>query len=121
MGNVRLAIDSIEIEAREDMTVLEAARDSGIYIPSLCADPDLEPYGACRLCLVEIENEEGLPASCMTPVAEGMIVHTDTNRVNDVRRRIVELLLSDHPENCLLCHKNQRCELQKIAAYLGID
>jgi len=121
MGNVRLTIDDIEIEAREDATVLEAARDSGIYIPGLCADPDLEPYGACRLCLVEVENVEGLPASCMTPVAEGMVVHTDTSRVNDVRRRTVELLLSDHPENCLLCTENQRCELQKIAAYLGID
>jgi formate dehydrogenase alpha subunit len=121
MGNVRLTIDGIEIEAREDATVLEAARDSGIYIPNLCADPDLEPYGACRLCLVEIENENDLLASCMTPVAEGMAVHTDTSRVNDVRRLTVELLLSDHPENCLLCAKNQRCELQRIAAYLGVE
>ncbi|MBW1698869.1 MAG: formate dehydrogenase subunit alpha [Deltaproteobacteria bacterium] len=121
MGNVRLFVDGIEIEAREDATVLEAARDSGIYIPNLCADPDLEPYGACRLCIVEIDGQADLPVSCMTPVAEGMVVHTDTPRVNEVRRRTVELLLSDHPENCLLCAKNQRCELQKIAAYLGVD
>ena len=121
MTNVPLTIDGIKTEAPENTTVLEAARNTGIYIPSLCADPDLEPYGACRLCLVEIENQEGLPASCMTPVAEGMVVHTDTVRVNDVRRRLVELLMSDHPQDCLLCAKNQRCDLQKIAAYLGVN
>ena len=121
MGNVRLTLDGIEIEAGEETTVLEAARDSGIYIPNLCADPDLEPYGACRLCIVEIDGQADLPASCMTPVVDGMVVHTDTTRVNEIRRCTVELLLSDHPENCLLCPKNQRCELQKIAAYLGVD
>ncbi len=121
MANVRLTIDGIETEVREEATVLEAARDAGIYIPNLCADPDLEPYGACRLCLVEIEGVEGLPTSCTMPVVEGMVVHTDTRPVNEVRRRIVELLLSDHPEDCLLCPENQRCELQKIAAYLGVD
>jgi predicted molibdopterin-dependent oxidoreductase YjgC len=121
MGTVRLSIDGTEVEAREETTVLEAAREAGIYIPNLCADPDLEPYGGCRLCLVEIENQEGLPAACMTPVAEGMVVRTDTPRVNSVRRGTMELLMSDHPENCLLCSKNQRCELQKVAAYLGVD
>jgi formate dehydrogenase alpha subunit len=121
MGKVSLSIDGIRVEAREGTTVLEAAQAGGIYIPTLCADPDLEPYGACRLCLVEIEGVEGLPASCMTPVAEGMVVRTDTSYVNEVRRRIVELLLSDHPDNCLICPKNQHCELQKVAAYVGID
>ena len=121
MGKVSLSIDGIRVEAREGTTVLEAAQAGGIYIPTLCADPDLEPYGACRLCLVEIEGVEGLPASCMTPVTEGMVVRTDTSHVNEVRRRIVELLLSDHPDNCLTCPKNQHCELQKVAAYVGID
>ncbi len=121
MGKVNLTINGVAIEASEEATVLEAARGAGIYIPNLCADPDLEPYGACRLCVVEIENTEGLPASCLTPVAEGMVVHTETEQVNEVRRRVVELLLSDHPDNCLLCPKNQRCELQKIVAYVGID
>ncbi len=121
MGIVRLTIDGIEVETRDDATVLEAACQSGIYIPNLCADPDLAPYGGCRLCLVEIENQEGLPASCMTPVAEGMKVHTDTPRVNEIRRGVLELMLSDHPDNCLMCPKNQRCELQKIAAYLGVE
>jgi formate dehydrogenase alpha subunit len=121
MGKVSLSIDGIRVEASEGTTVLEAARAEGIYIPNLCADPDLEPYGACRLCLVEIEGVDGLPASCLTPVAEGMVVHTDTSHVNEVRRRVVELLLSDHPDSCLTCAKNQHCELQKVAAYIGID
>jgi predicted molibdopterin-dependent oxidoreductase YjgC len=121
MGEVSLTIDGTNVKAREGSTVLEAARDAGIYMPSLCADPDLEPYGGCRLCLVEIENLAGLLASCTTPVAEGMVVHTNTRRVNEVRRRIVELLLCDHPDNCLLCPKNEHCELQRIAGYVGID
>ncbi|MBL7175026.1 MAG: formate dehydrogenase subunit alpha [Desulfobacteraceae bacterium] len=121
MGNVSLTIDGIKVEAKDEATVLDAARDAGIYIPNLCADPDLEPYGACRLCLVEIEGVEDLPTSCTMPVAEGMVVLTDTRRLNEVRRRIVELILSDHPEDCLTCPKNQRCELQKIAAYLGVE
>jgi predicted molibdopterin-dependent oxidoreductase YjgC len=121
MGYVRMTIDDIAIEAREEATVLEAAREANIYIPNLCADPDLEPQGACRLCLVEVEGEEGLPTSCTLPVAEGMVVRTDTARINDLRRHIVQLLLSDHPTDCLLCAKNQRCELQKVAAYLGVN
>ena len=121
MANVDLTINNLKVEAEEGTTVLEAAQSAGVYIPTLCADPDLQPYGGCRLCLVEIEGVEGLPASCTMPVAEGMVVHADTPRVAEMRRRIVELLLSDHPENCLLCPKNQRCELQEIAAYVGVD
>lgn len=121
MAQIRLTIDGIEIETKEDASVLEAARGAGIYIPNLCADPDLEPYGACRLCLVEIEGVEGLPTSCTMPVAEGMVVRTDTARVNEIRRHVLELLLSDHPADCLLCAKNQRCELQKVVAYLGVN
>ena len=121
MGNINLTINNLKVEAEEGTTVLEAAQSAGVYIPTLCADPDLQPYGGCRLCLVEIEGVEGLPASCTMPVAEGMVVHADTRRVAEMRRRIVELLLSDHPENCLLCPKNQHCELQEIAAYVGID
>ena len=121
MGEVNLTIDGIRLKAKEGTTVLEAAQAGGIYIPTLCADPNLQPYGACRLCLVEIEGVEGLPASCTTPVAQGMVVRTDSSRVNQVRRRVIELLLSDHPDNCLTCPKNQHCELQQVAAYVGID
>lgn len=121
MARIKMVIDGIEIEACEEANVLEAARAAGIYIPNLCADPDLEPFGACRLCLVEVEGEAELPTACTLPVTEGMVVRTETDRINGIRRQIVQLLLSDHPSDCLLCPKNQRCELQKVAAYLGVD
>jgi len=117
---ITLTIDGKETEAREGMTVLEVAQTAGIYIPTLCSDPDLEPYGACRLCVVEIEKMRGLPIACTTPATDGMIVHTETPAVNKVRCTAVELLIADHPSDCLTCLKNQQCELQKVAAYLGI-
>lgn len=120
MEKIKLTIDGQRVEANPGMTVLEAAQQAGIYIPTLCADPDLEPYGSCRLCVVEIEKMRGLPTSCTTPVVEGMVVHTDTPAVYAVRRMAVELMIADHPADCLTCVKNQNCELQKVAAYLGI-
>ncbi|MCX6011581.1 MAG: formate dehydrogenase subunit alpha [Chloroflexi bacterium] len=145
MEEIRLTIDDQEVKARPGMTVLEAAQSAGIYIPTLCADPDLKPYGGCRLCIVEIEKLRGFPTSCTTPVTEGMVVKTNTDAVNEVRRTVVELLLSDHPSECLICHrrkrcgpfdiclrnvavtercvtcaKNEHCELQDIVDYLGI-
>ncbi len=120
MARIKMVIDGNAIEANEQATVLEAARDAGIYIPNLCADPDLEPFGACRLCLVEVDGEDGLLTACTLPVAEGIVVRTDTDWINAIRRRIVQMLMSDHSSDCLLCPKNQRCELQKVAAYLGV-
>ncbi|MBN1368313.1 MAG: (2Fe-2S)-binding protein [Dehalococcoidales bacterium] len=120
MEKYKLTINGKHIEAVRGMTVLEAANSAGIYIPTLCADPDLEPYGSCRLCVVEIEGMRGLPTSCTTPVTEGMVVHTETPAVTAVRKMAVELLIADHPADCLTCTKNQNCELQKVANYLGI-
>lgn len=120
MDAVNLTIDGQKVTARKGMTVLEAAQVAGIYIPTLCYDPDLEPYGGCRLCVVEIENMRGMPTSCTTPATDGMVVHTDTAALNDVRRSVVDLLVAEHPLDCLTCQKNQRCELQKVAGYLGI-
>jgi len=120
MEKISLTINGQEVEARKGMTVLEAAEAAGIYIPTLCSDPDLEPYGACRLCVVEIERMRGLPTACTTPATDGMVVHTETPAVNQVRCTAVELLIADHPSDCLTCPQNQRCELQKVAAYLGI-
>ncbi len=120
MEKIKLIIDGQEVEVREGMTVLEAAQAVGIYIPTLCSDPDLEPYGACRLCVVEIEKMRGLPTACTTPATDGMIVLTETPAVNEVRNTAVELLIADHPSDCLTCPKNQQCDLQKVAAYLGI-
>ena len=101
-------------------TVLEAALAAGIYIPTLCYYPDLKPYGGCRVCVVEIEGMRGLPPSCTTPATEGMKVHTETEAVNSVRRTVVELLIADHPADCLTCSADQHCELQKVASYLGM-
>jgi len=120
MEEIRLNIDGQEIKARPGTTVLEAALEAGIYIPNLCYDPDLEPHGGCRLCIVEIEGVAGMPTACTTPVAEGMVVKTSTGAVDRVRRDIVELILADHRLVCLTCVKNQRCQLQQVAAYLGI-
>jgi formate dehydrogenase alpha subunit len=117
---VSLIIDGKQVTTRPGMTVLEAAREAGIYIPTLCYDPDLEPFGGCRLCIVEIEGMRGLPTACTTPAANGMVVKTSTPEVNQVRLNTVELILADHPTDCLTCVKNQRCELQEVAAYLGI-
>jgi predicted molibdopterin-dependent oxidoreductase YjgC len=117
---IRLTINGVSVKVNKGATVLEAAQAAGIYIPTLCADPDLEPYGSCRLCVVEIEGLRGLPTACTTPATDGMVVHTETPAANEVRRTAVELLLADHPVDCLTCPKNQHCELQKVAAYLGI-
>ena len=109
MDTIKLTIDGQEIEARAGMTVLEAAQSAGIYIPTLCADPDLKPYGGCRLCIVEIENMRGLPIACTTPATEGMVVRTNTPEINEVRRANVELILADHPSECLICDRRERC------------
>ncbi len=120
MRKIKLYIDGREVIVDEGKTVLEAAQAAGIYIPTLCYYPDLKPYGACRVCVVEIEGMRGLPTSCTTPATEGLNVHTETDAVNNVRRSVVELLIADHPADCLTCASNQKCELQKVAAYLGL-
>jgi formate dehydrogenase alpha subunit len=120
MDNIRLTINGQRIEAKQGMTVLEVAQSAGIYIPTLCYHQDLEPYGGCRLCVVEIEKIRGQPTACTTSATDGMVVHTETPDVNQIRRNTVELLIADHPMDCLTCIKNQRCELQKVAGYLGI-
>lgn len=120
MDKIKLTIDGKAVEVAKGATVLEAAQAAGLYIPTLCYDPDLEPYGGCGLCVIEIENMRGLPNACTTPVTEGMIVHTESPLINEVRRTIIDLLIAEHPMDCLTCVKNQRCELQKAAGYLGI-
>jgi predicted molibdopterin-dependent oxidoreductase YjgC len=121
MENITLTINGQKINAQSGMTVLEAASAADIYIPTLCNSPDLKPYGGCRICVVEIKGMRGLPTSCTAPVTQGMIVHTETEAVNKVRKMVVELLISDHPADCLTCSSNQNCELQKVASYLCMD
>jgi len=117
---VRLTIDGEEVEAKKGMTVLEVAEEAGLFIPTLCSDADLKPFGACRLCVVEIEGTRGLPTACTTPVAEGMVVRTETPAVQRVRRLTVELIRTDHPIDCNACPKNMQCDLQMMEAMLGI-
>ncbi|MBE9513801.1 MAG: (2Fe-2S)-binding protein, partial [Chloroflexi bacterium] len=121
MDTVTLTIDGREIQARKGATVLETALEADIYIPALCYHPDLTPFGACRLCIVEIEKMRGFPPSCTTPATEGMVVHTNTPRLQELRRNVMELILSEHPYSCLTCPKNLSCELQRVARHIGLE
>jgi formate dehydrogenase alpha subunit len=118
---ITLTIDGRSVRVSKGITVLEAALNAGIYIPTLCYDPDLKPYGSCRLCVVEIEGMRGLVSSCTTPATDGMVVHTETERVKQSRRITMELIIANHHGDCLTCAKNQDCELLKITRYLGIE
>ncbi len=141
-----LNIDGKEVKAKSGATVLEAAREAGVYIPTLCYHPSLKPYGGCRLCIVEIEKMRGLPPSCTTPATDGMVIKTNTPQLQEFRRGVLELILSEHPhlcltcwrrercgpydiclrsvnvaERCVTCTKNRHCELQRVADYIGIQ
>lgn len=118
MGEITLKIDGRPVKAEEGMTLLQTAERAGIYIPALCADGDLEPYGGCRLCIVEVEGWAGLSAACTTEAKEGMTVRTTSPLIDRVRRTLVELLMANGHGDCLTCPANQRCELQKVAAYV---
>lgn len=109
------------VTGKQGQTVLEVLRDNGIPIPTLCYHPQMPPYGGCRLCIVEIENMRGLPPSCTTPAADGMIVHTHTEKLLRVRKTVLELLLAYGDHNCLLCEQNGCCELQNLVYEHGID
>ena len=95
--------------------VLDAAKKAGVAIPTLCFLEGFEPLGACRVCMVEVEGVKSLAAACSFPVGEGMKVRTNTRRVREARRTVVELLLSEHDGNCQTCERNEDCELQRLA------
>ena len=117
---VTLEIDGVEVSVPEGTSVMSAAVDAGIKVPKLCATDSLEPFGSCRLCLVEIEGRKGYPASCTTNVAPGMKVRTQTPKLADIRRNVMELYISDHPLDCLTCPANGNCELQDMAGVVGL-
>jgi formate dehydrogenase major subunit len=117
---VTLEIDGIEVSVTEGTSVLRAAVEAGVNIPKLCATDNLEPFGSCRLCLVEIEGRRGYPASCTTHVAPGMKVRTQSTKLADLRRGVMELYISDHPLDCLTCSANGNCELQDMAGAVGL-
>jgi predicted molibdopterin-dependent oxidoreductase YjgC len=145
MDKIHLKINGQDVEANPGMTVLEAALAAGIYIPTLCYHPDLEPYGGCRLCIVEIEKMRGMPTACTTKAAEGMVVTTNSPAIQDIRRDLLNLLLRRFPCECLTCEKREKCkpdddcerkvavsdrcstcasngvcEMQKVVDYVGI-
>jgi len=120
LSPVTLLIDGREVSVPTGTTVMRAAAVSGGSIPKLCATDSLKQYGSCRLCLVEIDGMRGTPASCTTPVAPGMVVHTQTEKLQKLRRGVMELYISDHPLDCLTCSANNDCELQDMAANVGL-
>ena len=145
-NHIELNIDGQLIKAQPGTNILQAAIDAGMYIPYLCYYPGMKSFGACRMCVVEVEGGRGLPASCTTPVSDGMVVNTNTDTVKDLRKDVMDLLISEHPHGCLNCHridlcgpadtclrhvsvndrcvtcpKNERCELKDTVRYLEMD
>ncbi len=121
MSTVKLTIDNRQVEAKAGATILEAARSVGIKIPTLFAWTEINPTpGACRVCMTEVEGQRGLIAACVFPVTEGMVVRTNTEKVRQARKMVVELLLANHPQECNYCVRNGSCELQKVAEFVGL-
>ncbi len=117
---VTLTIDGERVSVPAGTSIMRAAMLSGVEIPKLCATDSLASFGSCRMCLVEIEGRRGTPASCTTPVAPGMQVATQTERLKKIRRGVMELYISDHPLDCLTCSANGDCELQDVAGAVGL-
>lgn len=117
---VTLTIDGQSVTVPAGTSVMAAAMSMGTAIPKLCATDSLEPFGSCRLCLVEIEGRRGTPASCTTPAEEGMVVRTQSENLAGLRKGVMELYISDHPLDCLTCSANGDCELQDMAGAVGL-
>jgi formate dehydrogenase beta subunit len=113
---IKLMIDGKQITAKEGQTILEAALDAGIYIPNLCYHPDIKPIGGCRLCIVEIDKMRGFPISCYIKAADGMIVRTDTKKLQQLRQNLIWLILSEYPEDIPLSS-----QLKKVVDYIGVE
>jgi len=117
---VTLEIDGQSVTVPAGTSLMRAAIESGISVPKLCATDSLEPFGSCRLCLVEIEGRRGFPASCTTPAEAGMKVRTQSDKLAKLRHDVIELYISDHPLDCLTCAANGDCELQDMAGAVGL-
>jgi formate dehydrogenase major subunit len=117
---VTLTVDGFDVTVPEGTSIMRAAAIAGITVPKLCATDSVDAFGSCRLCLVEIEGRNGTPASCTTPVAPGLKVHTQTGKLKQLRRGVMELYISDHPLDCLTCSANGDCELQDMAGAVGL-
>ncbi|WP_426114063.1 formate dehydrogenase subunit alpha [Massilia sp. PWRC2] len=117
---ITLTIDGFQVTVAAGTSLMRAAAENAINIPKLCATDSLEPFGSCRLCLVEIEGRRGYPASCTTPAEAGMVVRTQSAKLQEVRKGVMELYISDHPLDCLTCPANGNCELQDMAGATGL-
>jgi formate dehydrogenase major subunit len=118
---VSLTVDGRPVTVPKGASVMRAAAEAGVNVPKLCATDSLDAFGSCRVCLVEIEGRKGYPASCTTQVEEGMVVNTQSERLDGLRRNVVELYVSDHPLECVGCSANGECELQDVAETLGVE
>ena len=144
--DITISIDGVEIQTQPGKMVLEAAIDAGIYVPYLCYHPGMEPFAACRMCVVSVEGGRGYPAACTLPVADGMRIRSESQDVNELRRTVMQMLIAEHPNGCLTCHridicgpsdvclrhvavndrcvtcpKNERCEFKDTVRYLGME
>lgn len=119
---IKVTIDNKTLEVSQGKTILQAANSIGIRIPTLCHDPRLEPFAACRVCMVEVENgkSSALITSCNTEVTDGMVIKTDSEKVLERRRMVLDLILSDHPKDCMTCGKCGACKLQDLAYEYGV-
>ncbi len=117
---INLIINDKPVSTMAGLTILEAAKQNKIDIPNLCNLEGVHKFGACRLCVVEVEGSKNLQASCMVQVSEGMVVHTNTDNVRKVRKNLFELMISNHPQDCLHCERNLKCELQAMGKRLGV-
>src|SRR3569833_28372 len=117
---VTLTIAGQSVTVPEGTSIMRAAMEIGTQIPKLCATDMVDAFGSCRLCLVEIDGRNGTPASCTTPVMDGLVVHTQTDRLAKLRKGVMELYISDHPLDCLTCAANGDCELQDMAGAVGL-
>jgi len=118
---VNITINNRKIAANEGETIMEAARRNNVNIPSLCWLEGVHRIGSCRICVVEVEGAKTLQASCIVPVQEGMVIRTNTEKVRKTRKLLYELIMSDHPRECLSCARNQNCELQKLGGMISAD
>jgi len=118
--NVTLNIDGKVVSVPKGTSLMRAAVDAGVQVPKLCATDSLEPFGSCRLCLVEVDGRKGYPASCTTPAEQGMTVRTQSPKLQELRKGVMELYISDHPLDCLTCSANGNCELQDMAGVTGL-
>ena len=121
MEMVNIKINDKDYSVPASYTILDAARDANVHIPTLCYLKDINQIGACRMCLVEIKGARALQAACVYPVSEGLEIYTNTPKVRAARKATLELILSNHEKKCLTCVRNRNCELQQLSEELGID